>query len=228
LQLDCSIAPIVLLPPDSDLEYSDLGPEYSDKSNINSIFNNNNYKYSEYRSNITIFKEFSDKDKKVFQLYIKRATGDKINLKLNQKIYRALRDLAKKYRLSNKNKTFIVPKNFFNPLLFLSPYIYLLGILFYYQVFKALSLTSPDKLDILNIYTGEKELLLPLKKEFNNYLVFCYTIKILIEYTISIDIPIIYRIIIIPTLSRFRDTTSAEKSIRIYRLFSEIKGYSRY
>ncbi|CAH0031470.1 unnamed protein product, partial [Clonostachys rhizophaga] len=365
------ISPTVRLPPDLDPEYSDLDSEYSDKSDIDSVFDNDSHKGSECRSDKTISEESPDNDEvdfkdadfdesyydgqdyspgsdillnviedtwkefckvvdrdpkasyislsigilcnffnwrlnqkvnkdgrklcrikkksslsiywKVFQLYVKRATGDKIDPKLNRKIYRALRDLAKKHGLSDEKrvnryitiedlseqvqiilstteksfqlgeiriltvlflllltpagahpvsilrlrfgnirivlardpeggayniltrftlaftktylgvkdiKTFTVPENFFDPSLFLSPHIYLLGILFRHQVFKAPSLISPDKLDILDIHEGEKELPLPLKKEFDNCLVFRRAIKTLTGYNISMDAPI--------------------------------------
>jgi hypothetical protein len=90
------------------------------------------------------------------------------------------------------SKTFTVPENFFDPSLFLSPHVYLLGILFRHQVFKAPSLISPDKLDMLDIHAGEKELPLPLKKEFDDRLVFRRAVKTLTGYDISMDAPITY------------------------------------
>ncbi|KAK7229589.1 hypothetical protein V2G26_001759 [Clonostachys chloroleuca] len=386
------MAPNVRLPPDSDSEYSDPGPEWSDESDIDSVFDNDDHERSECGSDATVLGESSDEDEvdfkdainlfggnmhppeyyqnavkdfdeshydgqdyspgsdvlldaiedtwkefckvvnrdpkesytslsigilynffnwrlnqqvnkdgrklcgtkkksslstywKVFRLCVERATGDKIDPKLNRKMHRALRDLAKKHGLSDEKrvnrcmtiedlseqirttlsttekcfqlgeirilavlfllllapagarpasilrlrfgdiravfardpeggahniltrftlaftktylgvkdaKTFTVPENFFDPSLFLSPHVYLLGILFRHQVFKAPSLTSPDKLDMLDIHAGEKELPLPLKREFEDRLVFRRAVKTLTGYDISMDAPITY------------------------------------
>uniref|UniRef100_A0A8H7NI66 Uncharacterized protein n=1 Tax=Bionectria ochroleuca TaxID=29856 RepID=A0A8H7NI66_BIOOC len=71
-------------------------------------------------------------------------------------------------------KTFTVPENFLDPSLFLSPHVYLLGILFRHQVFKAPSLISP---------------------EFDDRFVFRRAVKAVTGYDISMDAPITYGMI---------------------------------
>ncbi|CAH0053947.1 unnamed protein product [Clonostachys solani] len=89
------MAPTVRLPPDLDLEYSNLDLEYLDKSNINSVFNNNSYKGSIYRSDKTILEESPNNKEVDFK--------DTINLFSSIRLLIiTLKDLAKKYILSNK------------------------------------------------------------------------------------------------------------------------------
>lgn len=68
-----------------------------------------------------------------------------------------------------------------------------MGILFRHQLFRAPSLTSPQRLDHLDIHPGERELSLPLKQEYDNVPVFRRTIKTLTGYELSPDKPITYQ-----------------------------------
>ncbi|KAH8751182.1 hypothetical protein BGZ57DRAFT_775103, partial [Hyaloscypha finlandica] len=46
---------------------------------------------------------------------------------------------------------FLIPEIIYNPTLILSPYVFLLGILFKARAFKSISINSPEKLYSLNV-----------------------------------------------------------------------------
>ncbi|KAK3304847.1 C2H2 finger domain-containing protein [Chaetomium strumarium] len=141
---------------------------------------------------------------KVFWLVYERAIIEKLDIKLNRQMHRALRSIAKKHSLSNEkrekrcmtiedlkkqidtivstiDKTFHVGEcrvlyAFFyellapsgsrpeallllqfrhDPCLLLSPYVFLLGVLFANQAFEAPSLISLEKLYRLDIHLGD-------------------------------------------------------------------------
>lgn len=67
----------------------------------------------------------------------------------------------------------------------LSPHVFLLGILFRHQAFRARNLTSPDQLDKLDIHPGELELPLPLREDLNDTYVFRRVMETVTGYTMS-------------------------------------------
>lgn len=91
--------------------------------------------------------------------------------------------------------TFPIPETFFDPSLLLSPHVFLIRTLFRHQAFRAPSLTSPQKLDNLDIHPGERELSLPLKQYFDDVLVFRRAVATLTGYELSPDEPISYQMI---------------------------------
>lgn len=73
----------------------------------------------------------------------------------------------------------------FNPSLLLSPYAFLLGILFWHRAFRASHLTSPRQLDGLDIHPSERELPLPLRSDLKEVYIFRRAVKTLTGYEIS-------------------------------------------
>jgi hypothetical protein len=69
--------------------------------------------------------------------------------------------------------------------LLLNIHVFLLGILFHHQAFLARSLTSFDKLRVLEIHPGERELPLPLRGDLDEVFIFRRAIKTLTGYQIS-------------------------------------------
>jgi hypothetical protein len=61
------MAPNVRLPPDFDPEYSDPDSEYSDESDIDSVFDNDGHEGSECGSDETILEESPDDDEVDFK-----------------------------------------------------------------------------------------------------------------------------------------------------------------
>lgn len=84
-------------------------------------------------------------------------------------------------------KAYPIPETMFDPSLLLSPQLFLLGILFRHQAFRASSLTSAQHLDNLDIHPGERELPLPLKKEFDDVYIFRRAVESLTGYELSRD-----------------------------------------
>jgi hypothetical protein len=68
-----------------------------------------------------------------------------------------------------------------------------MGILFRHQAFRAPSLTSPQKLDKLEIHIGERELPLPLKQELDDVPIFRRAVKNVTGYELSSVEPISYQ-----------------------------------
>jgi hypothetical protein len=64
--------------------------------------------------------------------------------------------------------TFLLPEIIYNKFLIFSPYICLLGVLFYDQVFAAYNLISEEELSRLYILPGCNELTLCLNRELDN------------------------------------------------------------
>ena len=71
---------------------------------------------------------------------------------------------------SNKFK---IPEIIYNPTLVLSPYTFLLGILFKVQAFKSPSIVFPEKLYSLNVLNRLNKQQLPLKDKLSDDFVFC-------------------------------------------------------
>jgi hypothetical protein len=69
--------------------------------------------------------------------------------------------------------------------LLLSPHVFLLGILFRHQAFKATSLVSCKDIERLDIHSNELELPLPLCSDLNDTFVFRRVIKTVTGYEIS-------------------------------------------
>ncbi|CAJ2505656.1 Uu.00g130500.m01.CDS01 [Anthostomella pinea] len=101
-------------------------------------------------------------------------------------------EFIKTYLGTKDAKTFTIPETIFDPSLFLSPYVFLLGILFQHQAFWAPSLVSPRHLDDLDIYPGENELPLPLRDDLKGVYIFRRAITTSIELQISPAEPITY------------------------------------
>ena len=93
------------------------------------------------------------------------------------------------------SKEFTVPETICDPTLLLSPHVFLLGILFRHQAFRAPSLVSPNNLDELDIHPDEVELPLPLKQDLDGVYVFRRAVKSLTGYRISAIEPITYGMI---------------------------------
>ncbi|OCK91144.1 uncharacterized protein K441DRAFT_576326, partial [Cenococcum geophilum 1.58] len=70
------------------------------------------------------------------------------------------------------NNTFPIPKIIFNPLLILSPYIFLLGLLFTDKAFTAPNLISAEQLNKLYIKPRRNKLPLPLCLNLDNIPIF--------------------------------------------------------
>jgi hypothetical protein len=80
----------------------------------------------------------------------------------------------------------------FDPSLLLNAHVFLVGILFRHQVFRAGKLTSPRQLNELDIHPGEYELPIPLKKNMRDVYIFRRAIKTLTGFEISETEPITY------------------------------------
>ncbi|KAH6988830.1 C2H2 finger domain protein [Ilyonectria sp. MPI-CAGE-AT-0026] len=102
-------------------------------------------------------------------------------------------EFTKTYLGEKEAKTFTIPETIFDPSLALSPHAFLLGILFRHQAFQSPYLTSPQKLDQLDIHPGELELPLPLRDDLKDVCVFRRTVEGLTGYSISPDQPISYQ-----------------------------------
>ncbi|KAI1421246.1 C2H2 finger domain protein [Xylaria sp. FL1777] len=99
-------------------------------------------------------------------------------------------NFTKRYLGPKAAKTFLIPEIIFDPSLFLSPHIFLLGILFRHRAFSAdIFNDKPETLQKLNIFEGEHELPLPLKPEIRDKLVFRRADQNMNGYTLS-DEPI--------------------------------------
>lgn len=76
-----------------------------------------------------------------------------------------------------RRKTFTVPETLFDPTLILSPHVFLLGVLFRHEAFRAPLLTSASCLQGLYIHPGERELRLPLRQDLKNVPLFRRAVK---------------------------------------------------
>jgi hypothetical protein len=83
------------------------------------------------------------------------------------------------------SNTFPVPEVMWDPCLLLSPYVFLLGILFANKAFEAPGLISLEQLRVLDIYPEEQELPLPLKEGLSEMFVFRKAIATLAGYVMS-------------------------------------------
>jgi hypothetical protein len=72
--------------------------------------------------------------------------------------------------------TFPIPEIIFDPILVLSPHVFLLGMLFEARAFLDPSIDSPDKLYSLNVLKGLGEQELPLREELDDEFVFCQAV----------------------------------------------------
>ena len=87
-----------------------------------------------------------------------------------------------------------MPEGIFHRSLLLSPYIFLLAILFRYKAFLLSLFTSPENIERLNIHLGENELPLPLRDDLDGTYIFRKAFKTLTSYEISENVPITYSI----------------------------------
>ncbi|RWA03585.1 hypothetical protein EKO27_g11521 [Xylaria grammica] len=88
--------------------------------------------------------------------------------------------------------TITIPETIFDPCLFLSPHVFLLGILFRHRAFCARHLISPHQLNNVDISPGEREMLLPLREDLDNIPIFRQAVETLTGYELSPDKPISY------------------------------------
>jgi hypothetical protein len=72
---------------------------------------------------------------------------------------------------------FLIPEIIYNPTLVLSPYVFLLGMLFKIWAFKSPSIDSPERLYSLNVLDGLNEQGLPLREELDDDFVFCQAVR---------------------------------------------------
>lgn len=75
-----------------------------------------------------------------------------------------------------------MPETLHDPTLLLNPHIFLLGIIFRHQAFSSKYLTSPEKLNGLDIHAGDRELPLPLRKDLKDIFIFRDVIKTVTGY----------------------------------------------
>ncbi|CAJ2505605.1 Uu.00g129990.m01.CDS01 [Anthostomella pinea] len=101
-------------------------------------------------------------------------------------------EFTKTYLGTKDAKTFTIPETMFDPSLLLSPHVFLLGILFQHQAFRAPSLVSPRLLDDLDIHPDEKELPLPLRDDLKDVCIFRRAITTSTGLQISQAEPITY------------------------------------
>ncbi|KAK0612280.1 hypothetical protein B0T17DRAFT_620503 [Bombardia bombarda] len=111
---------------------------------------------------------------KVYRLVYERATGEKLDAKLNRKMHKEI-----------LTATVTIPEVLFDLSLTLSVQTFLLGILFRHRAFEAPSLTCPERLTQLDIYPGEQELPIPLKASMKDNYIFRRAIKTLVGYEMS-------------------------------------------
>ncbi|KAK7937416.1 uncharacterized protein PG986_014284 [Apiospora aurea] len=102
---------------------------------------------------------------------------------------------TKSYLGEKAANTYPLPETLSASSLLLNTHVFLLGILFRHQAFRATTFTSPHSLKKLNIYPGETELLLPLREELEHVHVFRRAVQTLMGYVISDNKPISYGMI---------------------------------
>ncbi|XTI82884.1 hypothetical protein V2W45_1464289 [Cenococcum geophilum] len=86
-------------------------------------------------------------------------------------------EFTKEYLSMKEANTFPIPKIIFNPSLILSPYVFLLGLLFTDKAFTAPNLTSVEQLSKLYIKPRRNKLPLPLRLDLDNIPIFWRLIK---------------------------------------------------
>ncbi|OJD21219.1 hypothetical protein ACJ73_07443 [Blastomyces percursus] len=87
-------------------------------------------------------------------------------------------EFTKKHLGLTQTNTFILPEIICDPSLILSPHTFLFGILFFFGAFKAINLTSMEKLRGLKIGGNRQQTPIPLKPEMANHYVFCKVAKV--------------------------------------------------
>ncbi|CCF42280.1 C2H2 finger domain-containing protein [Colletotrichum higginsianum] len=97
---------------------------------------------------------------------------------------------TKEYLGAKAQNTYPIPETMFDPSLLLSPHVFLLGILFRHQAFRAGSLISPDQLKKLDICPDELELPLPLREKLNDTYIFRRAVLGTEGYVLSTNEPI--------------------------------------
>ena len=93
---------------------------------------------------------------------------------------------------ASPRKIYPLPETLFTESLLLSPHVFLLGILFRHQAFRARNLTMPHQLKRLDIHPGELEMQLPLREDLNDVYVFRRAVQSLTSFDISGNQPISY------------------------------------
>ncbi|KAJ5959165.1 uncharacterized protein N7479_006315 [Penicillium vulpinum] len=132
-------------------------------------------------------------DWKYFRIYYQRVTKTEISKEIGEAVRTGIRYLVDKRGLDIQPRanvldphrgppkpiielepynTFTLPEIIYSVSLIFSPYILLFIILFYIYTFKAPHLISIEDLRRLLIEGGRQEILLPLKKEIDNYYIF--------------------------------------------------------
>jgi hypothetical protein len=72
---------------------------------------------------------------------------------------------------------FLILEIIYDPTLVLSPYVFLLRMLFKAQAFKSPSIDSPERLYSLDVLDDLNEQALPLKEELDNDFIFCQVVR---------------------------------------------------
>lgn len=96
-------------------------------------------------------------------------------------------EFTKEYLGMKEANTFPISEIIYDASLILSPHVFLLSLLFADKAFKAPSLTSPDKLNKLDIGQGRNQLPLPLNPRMAHHFVFCKTRKTFNEVKVLHD-----------------------------------------
>ncbi|KAH8799040.1 hypothetical protein F5884DRAFT_863685 [Xylogone sp. PMI_703] len=99
---------------------------------------------------------------------------------------------TKTYLGEKDAKTYPLPETLFAESLLLSPHVFLLGILFRHEAFRARNLTSPHQLKTFDIHPGELEMQLPLRQDLRDVYVFRRAVQTLTGLDISDNQPISY------------------------------------
>ncbi len=81
--------------------------------------------------------------------------------------------------------TFPIPETLYDPSLFLSPHIFLLGLVFRHQAFAAPNLVDPEALFRLRVPEGKHEMELPFRTDIKNVYVFRKAIYDGVVYVLS-------------------------------------------
>jgi len=119
--------------------------------------------------------------------------------------------------LQRTSNTFPIPEIIFDPSLILSPHVFLLGLLFADQAFRAPNLTSAEQLTKLYIEPGRNELPLPLHPDLDNIPVFRRSIKAFHGYEVSPDQPLQYSTLL-PWIKDLGTITGFRQVARPYSL----------
>ncbi|KAI9889389.1 MAG: hypothetical protein M1814_005325 [Vezdaea aestivalis] len=99
-------------------------------------------------------------------------------------------EFTKTYLGMKEANTFPMPEIIFDPSLILSPYVFLMGLLFADKAFLAPGLTCPEQISKLDIPPGCNSLSLPLKPELDDIPVFRRSVRTVTGWEISPNLPL--------------------------------------